>query len=124
MLLLDTHILLWVLDNNTKLSPNLRRIITSGDILVKVSAVSAWEIVVKKALGKLKCPNSLEEAVEASGFEWLNITVKHAMAVGDLPTFHNDPFDRLLIAQAICERLTLITTDAVIEKYPVKCLVE
>jgi PIN domain nuclease of toxin-antitoxin system len=79
--------------------------------LVFVSAATAWEISIKKALGKLQAPDDLDEALVANAFQPLNITISHALLAGQLPPHHDDPFDRLLIAQTKIEGLTLITRD-------------
>lgn len=109
-LLLDTHVFLWWL-NTTPLSKKASQIISDGTNLVFVSAATAWEISIKKALGKLDAPDDLEDALLVNSFLSLPITVPHALLAGQLPFHHDDPFDRLLIAQSKIERLTLITRD-------------
>ena len=118
-LLLDTHVLLWWLENNRSLSKAARSAIAQPSNLVFVSAVNALEITIKKALGKLKAPDNLEDEITANRFQSLPVTIAHALAVGKLPPHHNDPFDRLLIAQADVEGLTIVTHDARIKKYGV-----
>lgn len=108
--LLDTHILLWWLADDRRLSVDLRGLITTAPVVV-VSAVSAWEIAIKRALGKLRAPEDLAAVVDRSGFSPLPITLQHAQAAGVLPRHHHDPFDRMLIAQAELERLTIVTVD-------------
>ncbi|MCL4217973.1 MAG: type II toxin-antitoxin system VapC family toxin, partial [Candidatus Hydrogenedentes bacterium] len=105
-LLLDTHTLLWWLDDDSALSPEARACIGNTHHVVHVSAVTAWEISIKKALGKLEAPGDLDVAILASGFKELPITMAHALAVGILPKHHSDPFDRMLVAQAKLENLT------------------
>lgn len=99
-----------------------RQAITDGRNRVLVSAVSAWEIVVKKALGRLRAPDDLPAQIERGRFAPLEITIAHAMAVGVLPDHHADPFDRMLVAQARTEELTLVTRDADIARYEVAIL--
>jgi PIN domain nuclease of toxin-antitoxin system len=118
-LLLDTHILLWFLENDPKLSDQVREVITNPANLIFVSAISAWEISIKQSLGKLIAPNNLEEALRFSRFEILSITLAHGIKVADLPMHHKDPFDRMLIAQALIEDLTIITVDRKFKLYDV-----
>lgn len=110
-LLLDTHVLLWWLANDTSLSKEASQTIQTVTNLIFVSAVTAWEISIKKALGKLQSPNDLEDALLTNSFQALPITISHALLAGQLPMHHDDPFDRLLIAQSKIEGLTLITRD-------------
>ncbi|MFO7679639.1 MAG: type II toxin-antitoxin system VapC family toxin [Chloroflexota bacterium] len=119
-LLLDTHVFLWAVDNNPNLSQKARDAIIDGNNVVFVSAVTAWEIAIKKAIGKLQVPNGdyLEE-LKLHRFTPLDITTEHALTVENLPPHHKDPFDRMLIAQAQVEKLTLITGDPKIKAYPV-----
>lgn len=121
-LLLDTHALLWWLDENPTLSTEARAAIADGSNVVFASAASAWEIVIKSALGKLKSPPDLTKALQASRIEELPVRVSHALALRQLPDHHQDPFDRLLIAQARQERLTIVTRDDRIWRYDVPCL--
>jgi PIN domain nuclease of toxin-antitoxin system len=109
-LLLDTHAFIWWRENNSRLGADARRRIASASI-VFISVASAWEAAIKIALGKLRLPGSFEAGVAASGFDKLPIAFRHAEAVATLPRHHNDPFDRMLVAQAIAERLTLVTHD-------------
>jgi PIN domain nuclease of toxin-antitoxin system len=104
------------------LSAPARQAITDGRNRVLVSAVSAWEITIKKRLGKLRAPDDLLDQLDQRRFAALDVTLAHALAVGDLPDHHADPFDRLLIAQARTERLTLITRDERIGRYDVAIL--
>jgi PIN domain nuclease of toxin-antitoxin system len=117
--LLDTHILLWFLENDSKLSGQVREVITNPEILIFVSAISAWEISIKQSLGKLIAPSNLEEALRFSRFEVLSMTLAHGIKVADLPLHHKDPFDRMLIAQALVEGLTIITVDQKFKFYDV-----
>jgi len=122
-LLLDTHVLLWALDNNPTLSPVARTAIVDGHNVVFVSAATAWEITIKKALGKLQAPSGdyLEE-LKRHRFTPLDITAEHALAVERLPMHHADPFDRILVAQAQIERLTLVTRDSRILAYSIQTI--
>ena len=122
-LLLDTHVLLWWLDDPGRLSKAAREAIRDGANPVYVSAAVAWEIAIKKALGKLDAPDDLEAAMGANRFRPLPITFRHAMAVRSLPDHHRDPFDRMLIAQALHEGFHLVNRDLEIAKYPVPQIV-
>ena len=122
-LLLDTHTLIWALEDNPSLSELARVAIVDGENMVFVSAVSVWEISIKKALGKLEAPDTLLDEIERIRFTPLDITLEHADRAGKLPAIHMDPFDRMLIAQAQSEQLTLVTRDAEIQKYQVQCFV-
>ena len=116
-LLLDTHVVIWWLEANPTLAQTARQAIEIPSNLIFVSAVTAWEITVKKALGKLTAPDNLEAELTRHRFLPLPITIPHAVAVGKLPPIHQDPFDRLLAAQALVENLTLITRDDQLLKY-------
>ena len=122
-LLLDTHVFLWAVDNNPNLSPVAREAIVDGHNIVYVSAATAWEISIKRAIGKLKVPESdyLEE-LRLHRFMLLSITTEHALAVENLPSHHKDPFDRMLIAQAQEENLALVTRDPRIKAYDVRII--
>ena len=117
--LLDTHVLLWWLDANPTLAERANSTIADGNNLVFVSAAVIWEIRIKQALGKLVIPSNFRQVLGRQPFEMLAITAEHAHAVGDLPAHHRDPFDRMLIAQAKVERLTMVTRDAIITEYKI-----
>lgn len=119
-LLLDTHVFLWAVGNDSQLSPQARAAIIDGHNTVFVSAVTAWEIAIKKSIGKLKLPagDYLEE-LRLHRFTPLAITTEHALATELLPPHHRDPFDRMLIAQAQIEQLTLITRDQKLKAYDI-----
>jgi len=121
-LLLDTHVLIWALENSPTLSANARDAIVDGNNMVFVSAASAWEISIKKAIGKLEAPDNLLEEIELHRFTPLNMNFDHARRAGTLPDIHKDPFDRMLIAQAQIERLILVTRDDSIPRYDVNVL--
>ena len=116
-LLLDTHIFLWAVAGSRQLKPAARRLIESADE-VYVSAASVWEVAIKARLGKIDAdPRELAAAIDASGFLELPVSAAHAAGVASLEPHHNDPFDRLLIAQALAEPLKLVTVDDVLAKY-------
>lgn len=117
-LLLDTHVFLWWRADDRRVRRPTRDAIAAADV-VFVSAASAWEAAIKTALGRLKIPDTVEAGVLASGFERLPISFAHAEAAGRLPQHHADPFDRMLIAQARLEGLTLVTHDRQFEPYGV-----
>ena len=121
-LLLDTHILLWWLDDNPALSNAGRRAIAASDNLIILSSVVIWEIRIKQALGKLEITPDFYQVLEHQGFEFLSVTSEHAYAVGDLPMHHRDPFDRMIITQAKLEGLSVVTHDAIFKNYPVSIL--
>jgi len=120
-LLLDTHTLLWWLADRP-LATEARERIADPETLVAVSAVSIWEASIKAALGKLRVPGSLSEAAAQSGFEPLPISLLHAETAGALPPHHRDPFDRMLIAQAQVEDLTIVTRGPAFNDYDVSVL--
>ena len=119
-LLLDTHVLIWW-DEGAGMSEAAVDAIRSAD-QVYVSAVTGWEIAIKAALGRLQTSRSTASAVAESGFEELPVRMAHAEVVGGLPHHHRDPFDRMLVAQAIAESLTLVTRDRALKQYGVKVL--
>lgn len=121
-LLLDTHVLLWWLDDHPGLSERGRRAIVDGENTVWVSAAVVWEIRIKQALRKLTLPSNFREVLEDQPFLHLDITAEHAHSVYELPMHHRDPFDRMLIAQAQVERFTLVTHDAFFKKYDINVL--
>ena len=116
-LLLDTHIFLWAVSGSPLLKPAVRRVLEGADE-VYVSAASVWEVAIKARLGKIDAdPHELATAIPESGFLELPVRAAHAAQVATLDPHHNDPFDRLLIAQALVEPLKLVTVDAVLAKY-------
>jgi PIN domain nuclease of toxin-antitoxin system len=125
MYLLDTHALLWYLEGNPLLGSNTVNAIENQDNRVCVSIVSFWELAIKLSIGKLTLNNPLAAAMEQVrqlGFEILRIETPHILQIETLPLHHRDPFDRLIIAQAMVENLILISRDAHFSKYPVQTL--
>ncbi|GAA1814536.1 type II toxin-antitoxin system VapC family toxin [Planosporangium flavigriseum] len=120
-LLLDTHVVIWWLADDPTLSDEIKQLIDSEPD-VYVSPATIWEIAIKQALGKLKEPADLAERVRDCGFADLPIRSVHAIAAGRLPMIHRDPFDRMLVAQAQYEDLTLVTRDPDLQKYEVSIL--
>jgi PIN domain nuclease of toxin-antitoxin system len=121
-LLLDTQVLLWCLADPDRLSRKARRRIESASEVVYVSVVSAWEIEIKRALGKLRAPDDLSAQMTQKRFTELALRMPHVSQLGSLPPLHRDPFDRMLVAQAQEENLTIVTADALVRSYPVKTL--
>ncbi len=118
-LLLDTHALLALLSRDPPLSPGARAAMQRPDAQLIVSAVSVWEIAIKRALGKLEAPEDVIERIGEAGAELLSITARHAEAGGGLPLHHRDPFDRLLVAQTRLEGCALVTKDPAFAAYGV-----
>ncbi len=121
-LLLDTHALLWAIVEPDRLSDRAREALQDGGNDVFASAVGVWEIEIKRALRKLEAPDDLIGVLTATGFEPLPISLSHATRAGSLPPHHRDPFDRMLIAQAELEVLTIVTRDARFAAYGVPLL--
>jgi len=117
-LLLDTHAFLWWCGDDPRLGDVERRAIRDGANEVFLSAASVWEMAIKQELGRLQVPEPASAAVARLGFEPLPIAFAHAEATTLLPPLHRDPFDRLLVAQARTEGLTLVTSDPLIREYP------
>ncbi len=118
-LLLDTHVLIWALENNPVLSNHARDVIIDGENIVFISAITTWEISIKKAMGKLRSPDNLLDEISLHRFTPLNINFEHSLLAGKLPFIHKDPFDRMLIAQTMIEKLTLVTKDKLIAQYDI-----
>lgn len=121
-LILDTHIILWWMDDNDLLPQKYRLAIEDINNICFVSAASVWEISIKSAIGKLDIPDNYLEVLLDQNFEEIPVSLKHAKKVCHLPMHHKDPFDRLLIAQAIIEDLTILSVDKIIPEYDVKIL--
>ncbi|MBM7057894.1 MULTISPECIES: type II toxin-antitoxin system VapC family toxin [Streptomyces] len=120
-LLLDTHVILWWLADSEELSDQAKELLDT-EPSVHLSAVSAWEIAIKQSLGKLDGPDDLAERVRDSQFTALPITAGHGVRAGRLPALHRDPFDRILVAQAQIEGMTIVTRDKWIPQYDVSVL--
>lgn len=120
-LLLDTHVVLWQLSGERELSAPARDAIAAADDLL-LSAVSFAEVGIKAAVGKLDVPDDLQARIADSGVRTLGLSPAHGLAVSDLPVHHRDPFDRLIIAQALIERLMVVTADARFREYGVELL--
>ena len=121
-LLLDTHVFLWWAANHPELSEDAREAIASVDSFVAVSAAVAWELGIKRARRKLDAPGDIRDQLERHRFEELPITIEHAIRAAALPDHHRDPFDRMLVAQAQVEGLTIVTRDPKIRLYDVAAL--
>jgi PIN domain nuclease of toxin-antitoxin system len=120
IVLLDTHALIWALENSPRLSAVARAAIVDPDNTVLASSVSAWEIAIKKALGRLEVPDDLEHAIEAAGFTKRVVTFADARRLEVLPEHHRDPFDRMLVAQALEDGVPVVTRDPQIARYQVQ----
>ena len=120
--LLDTHVFLWARVEGTQIGPRTRDILTDPNHRIYLSAVVSWEISIKWRLGKLKLPGRpgdlVRRSLEENSLLSLPVTHDHSLQVGDLPDHHHDPFDRLLVAQAVVEHLILITADPQLKPYP------
>jgi PIN domain nuclease of toxin-antitoxin system len=121
-LLLDTHTLIWALDDPHRLPAKVRGALDAG-VAVFISAASTWEIAIKVAVGRLVFPiDELPQTLVDAAFQELPVSIAHSLGAASLPLLHRDPFDRLLITQARHERLTLVTRDPDIRRYPVDTL--
>ena len=122
-LLLDTHVLLWALAEPQRLPSRIADAIRSPRNKVYVSAVNTWELAIKAGLGRIELPFSgLQAVIEAAGFDELPVTIPQTLRLRDLPRHHRDPFDRLLVAQALEEGMSLVSADRALRAYPVKVL--
>jgi PIN domain nuclease of toxin-antitoxin system len=121
--LLDTNVFLWGLSEEHKLNSRAQEILTSSSSELYFSAAGSWEIAIKFALGSLPLPKAPSEYIPYALRVWavrgLDITHEHALRAGELPVHHRDPFDRLLVAQAMTEQMTLLTADRALQKYRV-----
>lgn len=115
----DTHALLWWLGDDQRLSERTRDVISSGEVPVVFSAASIWEVAIKAATGRLRVAGDYVQALIDDGFAELPISARHADAAGRLPLLHRDPFDRLIVAQAQLEGLTVFSRDARLTAYDV-----
>lgn len=117
--LIDTHIFIWLMENNKKVSGQIKALLQSPTVDVFISIASVWEMVIKQTKGKLKIPEDIKGGIRSSGLTILPIEISHALQTGKLPNYHHDPFDRMLISQTKIENLTLITADPKIWKYKI-----
>jgi PIN domain nuclease of toxin-antitoxin system len=123
--LIDTHALLWFFLGDRRVSASARAVIEEEDAELVISAASVWEMAVKASSGKLALSSSIEDFVAgqvARGYRTLSVSALHAAAVEDLPWHHRDPFDRLLVAQALVERVAIVTRDPIFKKYGVSTI--
>ena len=121
--LLDTHAFLWLITNDDRLSDNARQTFLNTENRLFFSAASLWEICIKMSLGKISLKDewfqTIQEEMEINTIQWLPIEMAHCAEVSELPFHHRDPFDRMLIAQAIVEELKLLSRDSRLSDYPV-----
>lgn len=121
--LLDTHAFLWFVLNDSQLSPKALQLIVEPAHNILISPASYWEIAIKVSLGKYQIPGSfqvwMEQQIAANAFQILPITIAHVATVTTLPFHHRDPFDRLLIAQALTEKIAIVSVDRVFDSYSV-----
>lgn len=126
-LLIDTNIVLWAAEGNPRLSPKVLDLLRDPDEIVFVSAVTSAEIAIKWSQGKIDLPHEPEEflskAVANAGYSQLAVTIEHAAGLAKLPYHHRDPWDRLLIAQALAMRYRVITSDKIFKKYSVDAII-
>ncbi len=124
--LLDTHTFLWFIIGSPRLSEKAKEVISNAENTIYLSAVSGWEIAIKARLGKLELPDAgmkiVLEQVQENDFSILPVSLQHTIQVFDLPPIHRDPFDRMLISQAIFENIEIITNNRMIENYQVETL--
>ena len=124
--LVDTHVWIWSLADPSRLSAESRSLLSSSRNVIYLSAASAWELAIKAALGKIELPEPVETYVPTrmarQGITALPITHAHALRVSALPPHHRDPFDRLLVAQALVERLPILTADTAFDRYDVEVI--
>ncbi len=118
-LLLDSHALRWWLDDSPRLTPDARRAIEGSDAALYFSAASVWELAIKRAAGKLDLPDAMLGILAEEEFVELRMSALHGLRASALPAHHEDPFDRMLVAQAQSERLTVVTCDPDIAAYDV-----
>lgn len=120
IVLLDTHALIWALEDSPRLSATARSVLEDAGNGVLASAASAWEISIKRALGRLDAPDDLEQAIEAAGFTKRAITFSDARRLGALADHHRDPFDRMLVSQALEDGVPIVSCDPLIARYQVQ----
>jgi PIN domain nuclease of toxin-antitoxin system len=125
-LLIDSHAVLWSVEDESKLPSRIARLLANGRNRQFVSIATIWELATKVSLGRLRLTRPFDvvmrDAIEIHGYELLEVSMGHALRVATLPPLHGDPFDRMLVAQAIEERCTLVTSDRALDAYPVETL--
>jgi PIN domain nuclease of toxin-antitoxin system len=124
-LLLDTHVLLWWMERSRRLGPKARQTLSGSGVRRWLSSASVWEISIKTARGRLELADPMETTLAylfERGLQPLPVSIRHALTVASLPHHHTDPFDRMLVAQAQCEGLTIVTADPAIGAYDVRTL--
>jgi PIN domain nuclease of toxin-antitoxin system len=121
-LLVDTHAALWFLEGDLRLSHTARNLIEDDRIERRLSAAVVWEVAIKRRLGKLTAPADFYERMDRQGVRGLPVYDRHAVLVADLPLHHHDPFDRLLVAQAMAEGMSILSADRILHKYDVPVL--
>jgi len=121
-LLLDTHVVLWALAEPQRLSPRVQALVTDPRRTVAISAATVWEVEIKRRLGKLRIPDGFATECLERGFDELPIAFAHAEIAGRLPRHHDDPFDRMLIAQAMVEGYDIVTADEAFGRYDVRVI--
>jgi len=123
---LDTHTFLWWITDQSGLSERVKEILKDKEAQLFISAVTGWEIAIKTQLKRISLPETpplfIPKQIRKNNFEHLPVTILHTLAVYGLPMIHQDPFDRLLIAQARCEKIPIITKDQLIQQYDVKVI--
>ena len=124
--LLDTHALLWLLAGDKRLSKTSRKVFLNIENRLYFSIASLWEICIKKSLGKISLKNkwldTIQEEMKSNSIQWLPVEVSHCVKVIDLPFYHRDPFDRILIAQAMTEDMAILSSDSRLSAYDIKCI--
>lgn len=125
-ILLDTHVFLWAAVSDSRLSPRAKPVLASKDVQLWLSVASLWETTIKFQIGKLKLPTRVEDFIERQISETeiaiLPISPNHVRTLSTIPLLHRDPFDRMLVAQSIAERLPLMSADKAISRYPVEVI--
>jgi PIN domain nuclease of toxin-antitoxin system len=119
-LLVDTHAALWLLGEDKRLSPSAEQILTDASNEVLLSAAVVWEVAIKQSLGKLDAPDGSSKMLMDGGAAPLSVSIEHARAVHSLPWHHRDPFDRLLVVQAIIENAVIVSSDDILRDYDVR----
>lgn len=120
--LLDTNIFIWWMEKNSRLSKDIFNLLNNSQNQIFLSTASVWEIIIKKAKKKLKTPKDIGAGIKTSGFIPMSVEMLHVLGIEKLPMYHDDPFDRILIAQSQTENLTFITSDEKIWQYDLSLL--